>query len=52
MNSTASSCRSTHLIDDAGQPFRLACSATAGHPGTHTAYHRDRLHEWPSNRPT
>ena len=28
--------------------YWLRCSALPGHPGTHTAYYADRLHEWPT----
>ena len=27
----------------------VGCSADPGHPMSHTAYHADRLHQWPNN---
>jgi hypothetical protein len=43
------SCGARLLIEH-GQVW-LGCSALPGHTGTHTAYYRDRLHEWPAPNP-
>ena len=43
-------CRDRHTIEDHGQPVTLTCAIDAGHPGTHQAYYRDRLHSWPSHQ--